>query len=498
MTNIQDMVKSFQQEVTGRIGTSLMKPLLATIGNPVDETVFASGTNRAAESEVYIHLLTSEDPTSYTTALRGSFTKKDIFYGRPVLVTINDAGDYVLEKVDANRDAVYSVGIDNLDDQSPVYLKQIMEIGTLHPVEGSLQFRVTSGMFGTDYYSGGDSADFSSGTVQDTTPANITIPTTNGQAKGVLAQLDASTGTLSYKQSSEFSAILSLAQAYKASLLPVADDKKYRLGYLKLVKGITQFTYDHIWEAPELLSKGSSNDISADTLFLNDGSELTIASGAITVTRTRHTVDTEADAASDDLVTVSGLAANEICVITANNTARTVVVKNSGGNISCATGADISLDDNVKAVLLMGNTSGTGVNAYALFGNVSVALPTTNRGIARWAATNSTVIEDSPNTLVYDNGGIDILLAADDFGLYIQQATGQTEDAFILADDNGDPLVSMHPNGGIEMAGVCGLDLPLVTTAQRTALGTSRNGRMVYDTDLHEVYVVKNGTWTAL
>jgi hypothetical protein len=250
MTNISDMVKDFQQQLQGRIGTSLMKPIAATIGNPTDDSVFASGTNRSADTEVYIHLLTSDDPTSYTTALRGAFTRADIYYGRPVTVVVNDAGDYVLYDVDSTRDAEYSVGIDQLDNQKPVYLKQVMEIGTLHPIAGSLKFRVTSGMFGEDYYSGGDSADFSTGTVQDLTPANITIPTTNGQAKGVLVQLDATTGTLEYKQSSEFSAILSLAQAYKAGLLPLPDATSYRLGYFKLVKGITQFSYDHIWEAP--------------------------------------------------------------------------------------------------------------------------------------------------------------------------------------------------------------------------------------------------------
>ena len=43
----------------------------------------------------------------------------------------------------------------------------------------------------------------------------------------------------------------------------------------------------------ELGSSGTSADIVANTLTLNDGSELTISSGEITVTTARHTVDTE-------------------------------------------------------------------------------------------------------------------------------------------------------------------------------------------------------------
>lgn len=116
----------------------------------------------------------------------------------------------------------------------------------------------------------------------------------------------------------------------------------------------------------DLTASGGGGDVAADTLTLNDGSELTIASGAVTATHAWHTVDTESDAASDDLDTVNGLSAGEICLITANNTARTVNITNGVGNISTATGSTISLDDDLKAVLLMGDTAGTGVIAYPL------------------------------------------------------------------------------------------------------------------------------------
>jgi len=118
----------------------------------------------------------------------------------------------------------------------------------------------------------------------------------------------------------------------------------------------------------DLSGGGGSGDISADTLTLNDGSELTIATGAVTVTAARHTVDTESDAASDDLDTVNGLSANEVCFITANNASRTVNITNGVGNITTATGNTIALDDAVKGVLLMGNTAGAGVIAYPVNG----------------------------------------------------------------------------------------------------------------------------------
>ena len=79
-------------------------------------------------------------------------------------------------------------------------------------------------------------------------------------------------------------------------------------------------------------------------------SELTIASGAITPTRTYHTVDTESDAASDDLDTMAtgSVSDGAIVILTPNNTARTVVVKHEAtagaGDFHLQNGKDATLD----------------------------------------------------------------------------------------------------------------------------------------------------------
>ena len=90
-------------------------------------------------------------------------------------------------------------------------------------------------------------------------------------------------------------------------------------------------------------------------------SELTIATGAITPTGPgTFPVDTEADAASDDLDTINAtnVVDGDIIILKAANDARTVVVKNGTGNIDC--GADFSLDNSLDRVMLqydLGNTS---------------------------------------------------------------------------------------------------------------------------------------------
>lgn len=89
------------------------------------------------------------------------------------------------------------------------------------------------------------------------------------------------------------------------------------------------------------MNSKSIDDIGA--LILNNATELTIATGAVTATQSYHSIDTEADAATDDLDTISGGTAGQILTIKAIDSARTVVAKNATGNLQLT--ADMSLDN---------------------------------------------------------------------------------------------------------------------------------------------------------
>lgn len=70
---------------------------------------------------------------------------------------------------------------------------------------------------------------------------------------------------------------------------------------------------------------------------------VTIASGAITITSEHVVVDTEAAAATDDLVTINGGKDGMIIYLRSDGASRDVVIKNGTGNIRC--GADRTLTD---------------------------------------------------------------------------------------------------------------------------------------------------------
>ncbi len=82
--------------------------------------------------------------------------------------------------------------------------------------------------------------------------------------------------------------------------------------------------------------------------------ELTIASGVVIATGGHHTIDTESDAATDDLDTITQASspAGNFLVIRPADDARSIVVKHGTGNIVLSGGADITLDDLTDHLLL--------------------------------------------------------------------------------------------------------------------------------------------------
>lgn len=88
-------------------------------------------------------------------------------------------------------------------------------------------------------------------------------------------------------------------------------------------------------------------------LDLKAPTELTIAAGVITITQSFHTVDTEGDGDTDDLVTINGGAVGRVLILRAENDGRTVVVKHGADNIWLKGKEDLSLDDLEDCLVLV-------------------------------------------------------------------------------------------------------------------------------------------------
>ena len=91
-------------------------------------------------------------------------------------------------------------------------------------------------------------------------------------------------------------------------------------------------------------------------LNLGSATELTIANGAITITKSFHTVDTESNAESDDLTTINGGAEGDILLLKLQSTTRTVTVKDND-NLKLA--GDFTLSSWQDTIVLMYYSTGS-------------------------------------------------------------------------------------------------------------------------------------------
>jgi hypothetical protein len=121
-----------------------------------------------------------------------------------------------------------------------------------------------------------------------------------------------------------------------------------------------------------IASTAGEDYLNPDGLIYAVPPELTIsAGGAVTATKSYHTIDTNGDAASDNLDTINwggdgaGNSLVEI-IVKANNDGRTVVIKHLTGNIYSMTGDDITLDTITKHARLLFDIGAGGCYAWPI------------------------------------------------------------------------------------------------------------------------------------
>ena len=153
-----------------------------------------------------------------------------------------------------------------------------------------------------------------------------------------------------------------------------------------------------LWN-PELPYINTANISTANinTTTITDSGELTISSGAVTITGSSHSIDTESDASSDDLNTINGGVTGKLLIITTANDARDVIVKDGSGNIVTNTG-DIKLKDtNTKLVFQYDGSNWILINNDTIKPTFSAYLS------ANQAITATTITRVNCNTESWDS-----------------------------------------------------------------------------------------------
>lgn len=143
---------------------------------------------------------------------------------------------------------------------------------------------------------------------------------------------------------------------------------------------------------------GSGKSLELINLKFETATELTIATGDITRTQVYHIIDTEADAASDDLDGIIGGADGMVLIIRPINTTRTVVVRHNQNaattkNILLANADNVTLDDETDFIMLVYDasldTNGAWVEVCRGYGAVASLSNTTPQAVGTTAAAGS-------------------------------------------------------------------------------------------------------------
>lgn len=245
-----DILRGAAFELEQALGNKLQDEIPVFIGNPDGGTIYVDENTR---TEIYVH----DDGATVSGAsfISASGIPKDkVRFRQPILIKQSPNGSYRYVGIDDQSDTLYSAGNTETVTADPVYVEQI-RYGTIHPYSG-LSVLVVGAMYDGTYWVNDLIADAFDGTAEDTSMVSITPPTTNNRQIAVLIQLDATTSTLEFKQSSEYSSAINRSNAYSASLLPTRDADRFLVGYVFLKAGMTSITYSDIWQLPEFLNAG--------------------------------------------------------------------------------------------------------------------------------------------------------------------------------------------------------------------------------------------------
>jgi hypothetical protein len=187
----------------------------------------------------------------------------------------------------------------------------------------------------------------------------------------------------------------------------------------ELLGALTELGTDPAGSETDLKTRLAAGLTAAGSLNLEQPSELTISSSGITVTKNWHTVDTEGDASTDDLTTITNTTGPSLLILSPASNDRTVVIKNTGSNIYCTGNADITLE-NIYDFAILIHLSGSDVWYAAGFLNKVDGGAKMSNGVTSLLHMDgndgATEFEDAAGNLWERSGGVEVDTALKVFG----------------------------------------------------------------------------------
>jgi len=203
-------------------------------------------------------------------------------------------------------------------------------------------------------------------------------------------------------------------------------------------------------------------------LSLTASTELTIASGAVTATANFYRVDTEGDAASDDLDTITagtGVDDGHLLILRAENAGRTVVLKHNGGNIMCVNGEDYWLDDSHDFAILVYDGNLTKWMVAGLMGPVNV-----NTGsLAANAVTTAKIADLNVTTGKLATDSVDDTIAGNRVPQFYRRQGGSATNWSTAGTTTRTPTSVRMQGGAINLGSVASFGVVTATVTFPTA-----------------------------
>lgn len=361
----------------------------------------------------------------------------------PVLLERTQGGEWEVKRIDGSR-APYGLGTATQNAMQSVvaaevnrqlaYGRNIVDGRVLVSVTGGLKIAITA-------------FDHSQGTFPFTDEIVLTPTATAGAKAFTVVSVNPETndvtltlgddlpGTFTFAYYNDIAAAKQFAAAVDT---PTGD---IRLAAVLLANGATSVATTDILDIREWLGGGN------DPLRFRDATELTIASGVITPTQTTHTVDTESDAASDDLDTITAPSPEreQWLSLRPANGARTVNIRHNGGgtgNIRTADGNTVVLDEAYKTAILiyLPESDVWWVAAPSANGSSSSSLPNFGSGVIKTLSSDvASAGTDRHLILAAQSGTADDLI----------EITGlNVGDEVIIRADSGDTITVVHNDAG--------------------------------------------------